>query len=204
MKKYSLVSGIALLLVSSMAFAQFGGSILGGKKSDGAKVSPEEVVKLYVHGAKSVMVADEHMLGALGMKELADAAAVQAKNLTEGASKDSLEAANKVQTENSRALEEKFATKKVVLDEASKKKFAKGVGELSKGVINYVEMSKKVSGFKPDISSMSGAGNSAVFIVKSLPSSITNLGSTLKMAIEFSKENNIPVPKEANDATAML
>ena len=193
MKKYSLVSGIALLLVSSMAFAQFGGSILGGKKSDGAKVSPEEVVKLYVH-----------MLGALGMKELADAAAVQAKNLTEGASKDSLEAANKVQTENSRALEEKFATKKVVLDEASKKKFAKGVGELSKGVINYVEMSKKVSGFKPDISSMSGAGNSAVFIVKSLPSSITNLGSTLKMAIEFSKENNIPVPKEANDATAML
>jgi hypothetical protein len=40
--------------------------------------------------------------------------------------------------------------------------------------------------------------------VKTLPGSTQNVGTSLKAAIAFSKANDIPVPKEANDATAML
>jgi hypothetical protein len=205
MKKRHFISGAALLIMSSLAFAQLGGlgNVLGGKKND-SNISPEQIVKDYVGGAKNVMIADSHMLTALGLKDQADAAAVQAKNLTEGASKDVLESANKLQTENSKLLEEKLSGKKVVMDEKSKKEFSQGLIELSKGVIQYVSMSKSVSGFKPSPTSIGASTNSAIFIAKTLPTSLTGLGKTLKMAIDFSKENNIPVPKEANDATAML
>lgn len=197
------IAGTVLLLATGLASAQFGGlakSLTGG----GSGASAEQIVTKYVGATQSVMRADAGMLAAVGLKDEAEKAAVQAKNLTEGATKNSLEEASAVQTESSVALEKALKGKKVEMDDASKKQFAGGVAELAKGVLLYVGVGKDASGFKPGVSSIGGAVAPALYVAKSLPDSIKNLGGTLKLAIDFSKANNIPVPKEANDATALL
>ncbi|MDC8758144.1 hypothetical protein [Janthinobacterium fluminis] len=203
-KRISVLLASVLLGASAVASAQMPslGGMLGGGKSSGA--SAEQIVSKYVAGTQNVMKADANMLAAVGLKDEADKVALHAKNLTEGATKDALEGASKLQSDSSKALEQQMSGKKVVMDAASKKQFAEGVQDLSKGVIQYVGMSKDVTGFKPSVTSMGGAAAPALFVVQNLPGSIKSLASTLKLAIEFSKTNNIPLPKEANDATSML
>jgi hypothetical protein len=198
----TVVLGAALATLSCTASAQFGGLLKGN--SSGSGVSAEQIVKRYVGGARNVMQANANMLDAVGLKTEAGQAAAQVANLTEGATKDALEDANKTQTENSKALEMKLSDSKTTLDAGAKKKFSAGLGDLAKGVIQYVGLAKEVGGFKPGMGSINATGNSALFVAKSLPGSTKNLAQTLKMAIEFSKANDIPVPKEANDATAMI
>ncbi|MBY0572329.1 MAG: hypothetical protein K2P84_01505 [Undibacterium sp.] len=207
MKKSSLqlCLSLTLLACSSMASAQFGklSGLTNPLAGNSSGASAEQIVTKYVNGSRSVMNADAKMLEAVGLKDEAAKASLQAANLTQGATKGNLEEAEKVQTDSSKALEDKLQNNKVTMDAASKKLFAAGVQDLANGVIQYVGMSKDVSGFKPNVASL-GVANTAIYVVKSLPSSIKNLASTLKMAMDFSKANDIPVPKEANDATAML
>lgn len=201
--RYTL-AGVAMLAVTSFASAQLGGlgGLVGGGNSGGA--SAESIVKKYAEGSQSVMYADSHMLEALGHKEQAEKLAVQAKNLTEGSTKDAFSDAAKLQTESSQMLEQDMASRKGKMDAESKKKFAQGLGELGKGVILYVGMTNDVKSFKPSATSIGGAGAAAVYVVKSLPDNIKSLASTLKSAMAFAKANDITVPKEASDATSML
>ena len=203
-KFLAVVMGFAMVTGSGVACAQFGGlgKLVGGD-SAGSGVSAEQVVKSYVGGAQNVNKADVKMLRAVGLKDEADRAELQAKNLTEGATKDSLEEATKVQTESSKALEAKLKNEKVEMDAKSKQQFSDGMADLARGIIKYVGMGKEAQGFKPSPAAI-GSTNSALFVVKSLPDSLKTLGSTLKSSIDFAKTNNIPVPKEANDATALL
>jgi len=206
-KFVTVILGMALLGASGVACAQFGG--LGGKLTgvtggSSSNVSPEAIVTKYVGGAQSVNKADVKMLRAVGLKEEADRAELQAKNLTEGATQGALEDATKVQTESSKALQDKFASGKVEMDEKSKKQFADGMADLGRGLLAYVGMSKEASGFKPAPTSIGASALSAAYVVKSLPDSIKTLGSTLKSSIDFAKTNNIPVPKEAADATSAI
>jgi hypothetical protein len=206
-KFVAVILGMALLGASSVACAQFGGlgsklsGVTGGSSSN---VSPEGIVTKYVGGAQNVNKADVKMLRAVGLKEEADRAELQAKNLTEGATQGSLEDATKVQTDSSKALQEKFASGKVEMDEKSKKQFADGMVDLAHGLLAYVGMSKEASGFKPAPTAIGSSSLSAAYVVKTLPDSIKSLGSTLKSSIDFAKTNNIPVPKEAADATSAI
>lgn len=208
MKKITtqLVLSTAMIIISSSALAQLGNltKSLGGGSSTSSNVSSEQIVSKYVVGSKNVLNADAKMLEAVGLKDESAKAALQAKNLTEGATKDNLEEANKVQTESSKALEAKLNGQKVNMDAASKKLFSSGVKDLAVGVLQYVGMSKDAGAYKPNLMSLNSSAKSAVFVAKSAPGSIKNLGETLKMVIEYSKANDIPVPKEANDATAAL
>lgn len=200
------IAGIAMAMIAGAASAQLGGLTkalnIGG--SSGGSVTAEQIVAKYVGGAQSVMRADANMLAAVGLKDEAEKASVQAKNLTEGATKGALEEAAAVRTANSEALERSLNGKKIEMDAASKKQFANGVGDLARGVIQYIDMSKDVGSFKPGMSSIGAAAGSALFVAKNLPDSIKNLGRSLKTAVDFSKANNIPVPKEATDATSLL
>jgi hypothetical protein len=200
------ILGVAILAASGLASAQLGGfgKLGGGGNSGGAGPTADQIVSKYVKGTQSVMRANANMLSAVGLKVEGEKAALQAKNLTEGATKDSLEDASKVQTESSKALEAKLGGEKFKMDEASKKQYGEGMVDLAKGIIQYVSLSKDVSGFKPTLTSIGGASGSALYVAQSLPGSVKNLSQTLKMAINFSKANGIPVPKEANDATSML
>lgn len=190
--------GLAVATTSGLAYAQFGGlgNVLGGGSSSGS-VSAEGLVKSYVGGTRDVMTADVYMLNALGLKEQAAKEELAMKNLTEGSTSSGLEDAAKVQSESSKALEEKMNGKKVSLDAEGKKNYTLGLLNLAKGIKGYMGMSGDIKNFRPGLSSLSGAGSAAVYVVKSLPDSTTNLIGTLKKAVTFARENKIEVPAEA-------
>ncbi len=207
MKKTIMVSilGVAIATASGASFAQFSGigsALVGGKAtSGGSSVSPEGLVKSYVGGTKQVMSADVNFLNALGLKDHAAREELAAKNLTEGSTSSALEDAAKVQTENSAAMAEAMSGKSVTMSAASKKKYALGLVDLTKGLRSYMGMSSDVKNFKPSPTSLGASADSAMYIVKSLPDSITNLKDTLMRAVAFAKENKIEVPA---DATSLL
>ena len=202
-KKYAgIVVGIAIALASAPTYAQLGGlagSLLGGKNSNSTSksISAENIVKKYVDGSKDVMTADVHLLNALGLKEQAAKEELAAKNLTEGATASGLEDAVAIQTESSKALAEKMNEEKVVMDDKSKKTYTKGLLYLAKGMLKYKGLTSDVKSYTPSVSSIETAGNSALYIAKSLPTSSKNLYETLKKAVSFARENKIEVPKEA-------
>lgn len=198
-----LIVGVAAIAVTGLASAQFGGlGKLGG--GGGSSVTADQIVREYVAGQRNVMSADANMLAAVGDKDASAAAALEAKNLTDGATKDDLEASTKIQTDSSKELQDKMNDKKLVLDANAKKQFSQGILDLSKGIIAYVGMKKDISGFKPSVTSIGASAGSAVYVVKTFPDSLISLSSTLKSAITFARANNIPVPQEATDATSML
>ncbi|MFZ2266147.1 MAG: hypothetical protein WAV95_01075 [Azonexus sp.] len=201
MKKNFLVAALSLTIAtaSSVAYAQFGGltNALGGGSSAGSAVTAESLVSSYVGGTKNVMTADIYMLNALGLKEQAAKEELAMKNLTEGSTSAGLEDAAKVQTESSKALEEKMSGKKVTMDAEGKKNYTLGLASLAKGVKSYMGMSGDVKNFRPGLGSIGGAGQAALYVVKSLPDSTTNLLGTLKKAVAFARENKVEVPAEA-------
>lgn len=201
MKKWiGLVLGVAMIAVSGVSHAQFGGmvsSFMGGSQKGG--VSAEAIVQKYVQGSKDVMTADVHLLNALGLKEQADKESLAIKNLTEGATASGLEDATKVQTESSQALAARMKEKNVVMDEQSKQVYSIGLLHLAKGIIQYTSLVSDMKNFEPDLASIGSTGNAALYVGKSLPESSTNLINTLKNAVSFARENQISVPKEATD-----
>lgn len=194
-----IIISLATLCFAGAATAQLGGlgAALGGGAKGGGSVTAESLVKNYVSGAKNVLSADAKLLAAVGLKDQAANAELQAKNLTEGATASNLEDAAKVQTDSSKALSEKLDGKKVVLDAEGKKMFGRGVVDLVKGLSDYKKMSSDVSNFKPSLTSIGGAGEAAMVVVKTLPDNTTNLTATLKKVVDFAKENKIEVPQEA-------
>ena len=199
---FALVTTIAAL--STATFAQIPGfkNPLGGNSgSSGDSVTAEQLVKKYVGGTQNVMSAEVYMLKALGLKDQAAKEELAAKNLTEGSTSAGLEDAAKVQTESSKALAEKLGEKNVVLSADSKKQYSLGLVELVKGIRDYIGLAADAKGFKPSLTAMGGAASAAVYIVKSLPGSTSNMKSTLGKAIDFAKQNKIEVPA---DATSLL
>ena len=206
MKAMKILLSVALLaILPGVASAQLGGlgkSVgLGG--GSGGSVSASQIITTYIEGAQNVNSADVKMLRAVGLKDDADRLELQSKNLTSGATKDSLEEASKVQTSSSQALEAKLKGDKFKMDDKSKKMFSDGMADLGKGIIKYVGLSKSVSGYTPSISD-AAAANSASYVASSLPGSIKALASSLKSATDFAKTNNIPIPKESVEATSLL
>lgn len=196
------VLGLTVATLSVPAFAQFGalGGALGGNSS-GSSVSAETLVKSYVGGTQLVMSSDVSFLKALKLKEQAEKEEVAAKNLTQGATAANLEEAAKIQTESSKALGETMDANKVTMSADSKKDYVRGVVDLVKGIKAYTGMTGDVKNFKPSVSSFGSGATAAVFVVKSLPSTLSALKDTLKRSIAFAKENKIELPA---DATSVL
>ena len=195
----ALLATIAALSTASFAQLPSFKNPLGGNSGD--SITAEQLVKKYVGGTQNVMNADVYMLKALGLKDQAAKEELAAKNLTEGSTSAGLEDAAKVQTESSKALAEKLGEKNVVLSADSKKQYSLGLVELVKGIRDYVGLASDAKGFKPSLTAMGGAASAAVYIVKSLPGSTSNMKSTLGKAIDFAKQNKIEVPA---DATSLL
>ncbi|WP_295994913.1 hypothetical protein [Rugamonas sp.] len=197
-----LVGTVLCLSIATLAapsFAQLGGlgKAMGG---GGSSVSAEALVQSYVGGTQQVMSADVHLLSALGKKSAAEREALAAKNLTSGATTDGLRDAALVQTEGSKTLEDALGTEKVAMSAESKKMYVAGVIDLVKGVKTYAGMTGDVQNFKPGVSSIGAAGDAALYVAKSLPTSLTNLKNTLKRSIDFAKANKIVLPDDATKA----
>jgi hypothetical protein len=197
------VLGLTIATLSMPSFAQFGGlgGALGGGGGGGSSVSADSLVKSYVAGTQQVMSSDASFLKALGMKEQAERVELSAKNLTTGPTSATLEDANKIQTESSKLIGDGMTAQKGALSADSKKDYVRGVVELVKGIKSYAGMTGDVKNFKPGMSSLGSAAGAAMYVVKSLPGSLSNLQETLKRSLAFAKENKIELPA---DATAAL
>lgn len=199
--------------VTTTAHAQFSmPSIPGmGKSSGGAAADltgqQDKLVTSFVAANKDVLNANSTMQAALGLQVESIASKATADSLTEGATKDNLDAANKQLSVSTAAVAAELA-KGPKLDAKSKAAFGLGLASLASGVIKYVGVGKSVSNMASGLSSASPMQlfklQPAVFMVAQVPGSLASLASTLKSAIDFAKSNDIPVASDATQALASL
>lgn len=194
-KSLRMVLMLGALSVTSLAQAQFPNPFGGG--SSGSAPSADSIVKNYVEGAQSVLRAQGKLLAAIGKKEEAAKAELQATNLTEGATKQNLEDATKTQTENSKLIEDNLRVQGVVLDAAAKITYGEGLGFLGRGVTKYIALVSSLKNFKPSITSLGSAAQGAVYVSQTLPGNMGTFSSTMSAAIDFGKEQGVAIPADA-------
>lgn len=194
MLKKLLVLGFtaSFALVSN---AQFGG--LGGMLSgSGSGPSPEKLLAEYFVGAAGVLNAQAKILNAIGLKDQADLASANAANMKEGATKDSIAEAQKVQTENSQKIQAAFSDSNLKLDANAKKQIGEGYASLAVGTLAYVVFIKDAKDFKPGVTSIGAAVAVLASIVPRIPEDAKNLLNTYKAVAAYAKENKIEAPKD--------
>jgi len=210
-------AGALALALTGTAQAQFslksipgvGSAVTGGGSASSADLGNQQdaLVRNYVAANKDVLNANTHMAEALGLKDQAATAKATSDALTEGATKDSLEASNKAVSASTDAVAVELA-KQPVLDAKSKSTFSAGLVKLAAGVTKYVVVGKNVKDMSSGLSSASPTMlpklQSAVYIAKSFPGSMSNVSTALKNAIAFAQSHDIPVPDDATQALAAL
>lgn len=184
-------------------------SLGGGSETATADLGgqQEKLVADYVSANKDVLGANSKMLAALGMKTKAETAKATADALTAGATKDNLSDANKAVDDGSTAIAAAIGTNPELSAE-SKVLYAEGLVSLVSGVRKYVGMKDSVATFSSGLKGASimqaGKLQSGAYVVQTFPGNLTNLGSTMKSAMDFAKSAKIPVPDGTADAMAAL
>ncbi len=175
----------------------------------GGEVSSQNdsLVRGYVAANKDVLLANSQMADALGLKDAAAASKATADALTEGATKGNLEESNKAVSASTDAVAAEMA-KGPKLDEAAKKKYAAGMAQLGQGMLKYVALRGPAQAFSAGVKNASPLMlpklQTGAYIVTQLPSGLSNLGTSMKNASAFAKNNDIPVPPDATKAMAAL
>lgn len=217
-----IVSSLAAAGLLSLAFvgtasAQFSlksipgvANVVGGGSAAPAAdlgVQQDALVRNYVAANKDVLNANAKMAEALGLKDAAATSKATSDALTEGATKDSLEASNKAVSASTDAVAAELA-KQPVLDARSKALFADGLANLAVGVTKYVGVGRNVKDMGSSLSSASPLMlpklQSAVYVVSNFPGSMGNVSTALKNAISYAQSHDIPVPADATQALAAL
>jgi hypothetical protein len=200
------LAAVAIALQIPMtASAQLGG-LLGGKSSTAATSGPsmtdqqDLLVRNYVGAGKDVLNADGQLSTALGLK----AAAINASTTSDTASAKDIGDQDKAISAQASALSEALKSGATLKDDHAKAEYAKGLVMLASGVKKYAGMSKDAKQFS---SGLSGASvlqlpklQAGAYIVKNLPTSVSNLSSVLKNAVDFAKGNGVAVPADATSA----
>lgn len=206
MTKLSTIVAASLISLSAVGVAHaFSIPGIGSSKSaPAADLTGQQasLIGAYNKANQQVVTAESTLAQALGLKTEAEKLKANSKALTEGATSDSLSAANVAISENATALVDKLK-ENPQLDKNSKVLYAKGLIELVGGVKKYTGLSKNVSDMSSSLSAnpMAAANlQPAVTVVKDFPSSMTKLKDTLTAAIAFAKTNGIPVPADATAA----
>jgi len=207
-KTFALAVTAIALAVPTLSSAQFANplsGLMGGKSSGtatGADMDAQQdsLVRTYVAAGANVQNANGHIKEALGIK---------AKSINDAASSDSfsakdIEAQDKANSAESAAIAEALKSGATLKDEEAKAKYAQGLLSLAVGVKKYVDMSKGAQAFASGMSTVSplqiGKLQSGVYIAKNLPGNLTNLSNVLKGAIDFARQNGVPVPDDATSA----
>jgi hypothetical protein len=182
----------------------------GGSSSNAdAAAQQDQLVNAYVGADKEVLTAQAKMADAVGLKDRAAQLQATSDALGAGATKESLEQSETMQSEASQEIQAKLKDGNTKLDAAGKKKFSEGLGSLGRGIAKYANLKGPIANFQ---SAVSGSGitgalgaasklNAGRYIVTSTPGHVKNLSSTLSNAVSYAKSNDIPVPA---DATAAL
>lgn len=211
MKKILALSfACALLAASPLSHAQFGNllnsakSAVGGSGSNaGADMGAQQdqLVRTYMAAGKDVLTANAHMAAALGI----NAQVVDATATSDSVSAKDIEAQDKAISATSAELSEKLKSGATLKDAEAKTKYAQGLLFLATGVKKYTNMGKDAQSFTSGVSGISplqiGKFQSGLYIAKGVPTSLSNLTSVLKSAVDFAKSNGVDIPK---DATSLL
>lgn len=185
------------------------GGALGGSSggSDAAAGQSTSLVRGYVAANKDVLNANSLMAEALGLKDEAASLKATANALTEGATQGNLEESNKAVSTSTDKVAAAMA-KHPQMDAASKAKYQSGMGMLGTGMLKYIALRGPAADFSSSIRTVSPTAltsiQSGIFVMTKLPSSISNLNTSLKNATAFSKSNDIPVPDDATKALAAI
>ena len=206
MKKAFVIATAALALTTPvLSFAQFG-SLLGGKTSSSnsgtdLNAQQDQMARSYVTAGQAILTAQGHLAGALGLNTEAIDKAATANSI----SASDIDAQDKAISASATAIAEAQKSGAQLKDTAAKEKYAKGLLSLAVGLKKYTDMSKGVQDFT---SGLKGASpmmlpklQAGVYIVKSLPTNVSNLTGVLKNAVDFAKTNGVEVPA---DATSIL
>jgi len=210
MKKMFVIALMTVALAApSLSVAQLGNMLggLGGSKSSGGNTGADlgaqqdSLVRNYVAAGKDVLTANSYFADALGIK----AQAVNATATSDSLSAKDIEAQDKAISANAAAVSDAMKAGATLKDAESKAKYSKGLVSLVSGVVKYKGMTKDAQGFSSGLSSASPMMlpklQSGAYVVKSLPSSVSNLSGSLKSAIDFAKSNGVEIPA---DATSLL
>jgi hypothetical protein len=213
MKNFTATVAAAALLtlpLSSMAQMNFLKAIPGlggGEASADSAGQSNSLVTGFVAANKEVLMANSLMAEALGLKDEAATLKATSDALTDGATKGNLEDASKAVSTSTDAVAAAMA-KQPKLDAASKAKYQAGVGRLGTGMLRYVALRGPAASFSTSIKSfnplMLTKLQSGMYVMTQLPTSISNLSTSLQNATAFSKSNDIPVPPDATKALAAL
>jgi hypothetical protein len=199
----------ASLAFAGAAQAQFGGlgGLVGGSKSGsanaGADLGPQQdqLSRTYVAAGKDVLTANDHFADALGIK----AQVVNATATADSISAKNIEDQDKAISANAAAISDAMKAGATLKDGEAKAKYVKGLVSLAVALKKYKDMGPAAQSFGSSLSSASPTMlpklQAGAYIVKSLPSSVTNLSNSLKSAIDFAKSNGVEVPA---DATSVL
>jgi len=214
----TLAAAAALALVPTLGHADFpklpslSGLTGGNSAAEGgtdATTQQDQLVKAYVAADTDVLKAQSKMASAVGLKERAAKLNAASEALGAGATKNSLQDSETMQSEASQEIQARLKDTNLQLDEEGKKKYADALGALGRGVMKYGKLKGPIAAFQ---SSLTGGGMASAvavvgklgvgrFIVTSAPGNLRNMTGTLTSAVAYARSHDIPVPE---DATAAL
>lgn len=209
MKKLCITTITAAALVTpSLGMAQFNiSNVLGGGTSANSNAGvdlgaqQDALTRNYVAAGNDVMNANRLFAEALGIQ----AQAVGAAATSDAVSAKEIEAQDKAISADAAAIAEAMKSGATLKDAESKVKFGKGLVSLAQAMLKYKGMGKDVESFS---SGLSGASplmlpklQSGAYVIKTLPTSVSNLSTSLKSAIDFARSNGVEIPA---DATSLL
>lgn len=192
--------GAALLLISSVAFAQLRTHAKAEDEEIAVKV--EEVVPDFIATTQPVLAAQAGILTALGMPAEAAKVAAAGAGLTPGATRGAIDEVVEQQANAAEAIAGKLDAKPQ-LDDAGKKLLADGLRDLAVGYTNYANMSGKLEPLRKRWRG-GGVTTGALFVAKSLPFAVKKLASSLKATAGYAKANNIVLAPEVDAAVSTL
>ena len=212
----------SMLVFSSDVFALSSIKSMFGKGGSNAAGSTDQLVNSFMNAQIKVMVAQEKLAVAYGMKEQSDLLQLQIQSLSSSALnsskndsdkkqdsakinlddfKKSIEISNSTQAQINQYLEQDMQ-----LNPESKKAYSEGVAAYVLAVkdgylfINQIQSFASNTGPMGILDKVKG-GKTIFFIIKSSPSYFKNFFDSTKKVFAYAKKQKIEVPE---DATAML
>lgn len=168
-----------------------------GNSSQTTSSGLQSIVNGYVKAQGHVLVGEQYMIRALGLKTEEAKMVLEAEALTGTPTKSDIDQSKSVVESASLVLSEGMKMHAGQMSESSKKEFRAGAVFLAKGLQGYLLMSSDIKNYRPSISDVNRGITSAFTIFPSLPDSISSLTSTLQATIQFMKDNDMP-PLEQN------
>ena len=160
-----------------------------------------------VSANRDVLGANEKMLDAVGLKTEAAKAKATAEALTDSPTKGNLSDADKAVDEGTKALTTAIGAKPRAFGRIQGSvRRGSGLARVWCGQVRWDEVVVQTfsTGLKDASVLEAGKLQAGAYVAQTFPGNMTNLGKTMKSAVDFAKSSDIPVPAGTDDVMAAL